>query len=114
MKKEIAEKWVTALRSDKYEQGAGALRSEDDYCCLGVLCDISGLAQWGVTEIGTPTYLGEGAILPIDVQKWAGITTPKGSLATPIDGYGALTEMNDSGMPFGRIAEIIEKNWAEL
>jgi hypothetical protein len=29
--------WVAALRSGKYPQGTGALRSKDDhYCCLGV------------------------------------------------------------------------------
>jgi hypothetical protein len=40
--KELMEKWVEALRSGRYQQGIGKLRSIDDgqYCCLGVLCDI--------------------------------------------------------------------------
>lgn len=44
MKKEIADKWVAALRSGKYKQGRQYLRTfEDNYCCLGVLCEILGL-----------------------------------------------------------------------
>lgn len=38
---ELRKRWVAALRSGKYEQGQSCLRSGgDEYCCLGVLCDI--------------------------------------------------------------------------
>ena len=30
-------KWLEALRSGEYEQGKGFLKTEDGYCCLGVL-----------------------------------------------------------------------------
>lgn len=42
MKKDIAMKWVNALRSGKYKQGAGQLFNSKNktHCCLGVLCDI--------------------------------------------------------------------------
>lgn len=43
MKKEIADKWVEALRSGKYKQTReGVLRTKDkkEYCCLGVLCKL--------------------------------------------------------------------------
>lgn len=40
--KELVKQWVEALRSGKYKQGRQALRNKDEeYCCLGVLCDIS-------------------------------------------------------------------------
>ena len=47
MLRELAERWVTALRSGDYKQGVGSLsRSTDDniytYCCLGVLLDLVG------------------------------------------------------------------------
>ena len=45
MKKEIAERWVSALRSGEYKQGKLYLKSENGYCCLGVLCDILGV-EW--------------------------------------------------------------------
>jgi hypothetical protein len=32
--------WLDALRSGKYYQGEGRLRSENKYCCLGVACDV--------------------------------------------------------------------------
>ena len=37
---ELGRKWVDALRSGKYQQGFGALKTKaGGYCCLGVLCD---------------------------------------------------------------------------
>lgn len=45
MKKEIAKKWVRALRSKKYHQAKGVLKTETrsgstSHCCLGVLCEL--------------------------------------------------------------------------
>lgn len=51
MDKALKAKWLEALRSGKYKQGRGKLRSVDDeFCCLGVLCDISGQGQWKMVE----------------------------------------------------------------
>ena len=45
MNKELKEKWLTALRSGKYNQGRGRLYSiaDNSYCCLGVLCKIQNI-----------------------------------------------------------------------
>ena len=41
MNNNLRKRWVAALRSGEYEQGKERLRSGgDEYCCLGVLCDI--------------------------------------------------------------------------
>lgn len=40
--------WTAALRSGKYSQGKNALRAGDNYCCLGVACDL--IAQAGEGE----------------------------------------------------------------
>jgi hypothetical protein len=45
MDKEWKDRWVTALRSGKYEQGQSQLatlytKHNTKYCCLGVLCNI--------------------------------------------------------------------------
>lgn len=38
MNAELKQQWVEALRSGKYQQGVGRLRTKDgEYCCLGVL-----------------------------------------------------------------------------
>jgi hypothetical protein len=41
MNKEIADKWIEALRSGEYEQGIASLQSGGRFCCLGVLCDLA-------------------------------------------------------------------------
>lgn len=47
MKAELKADWVEALRSRRYQQGRGCLRSPDDkYCCLGVLCDVIDNSKW--------------------------------------------------------------------
>lgn len=40
MNKGIKDRWITALRSEKYSQTKGNLRDDEGYCCLGVLCDL--------------------------------------------------------------------------
>jgi hypothetical protein len=46
MKKVTKEKWIRALRSGKFKQGKQRLRADDGgYCCLGVLCEITGNAK---------------------------------------------------------------------
>lgn len=49
MKAERRQAWVDALRSGKYKQTQGKLHNSDDsFCCLGVLCDITDPTQWRV------------------------------------------------------------------
>lgn len=33
--------WITALRSGEYKQGKGYLKVDNEYCCLGVYCDVN-------------------------------------------------------------------------
>ena len=40
MDKKLKARWVKALRSGKYKQGQGFLKSGGEFCCLGVLRDI--------------------------------------------------------------------------
>jgi hypothetical protein len=45
MNKDIAKKWVRALRSKKYRQAKGVLKIKNkagktSHCCLGVLCEL--------------------------------------------------------------------------
>lgn len=45
MDKDIAIKWATALRSNRYKQGYANLYNtkNDTYCCLGVLCKVQNI-----------------------------------------------------------------------
>lgn len=40
LRPEVKKLWMDALRSGRYSQGREALRRDDQFCCLGVLCDL--------------------------------------------------------------------------
>lgn len=100
MNPELKAKWIAALRSGDYKQGRGVLRSPDEsFCCLGVLCDISGMGQWirrSYYADGTDGY----ACLPAAVSRVAALSISEGRLA----------KMNDHGKSFADIADYIEAN----
>jgi hypothetical protein len=124
MKKAIAEKWVKALRSGKFEQAEGFLKRFDSndkpsHCCLGVLCE---LYNNTMRKNKKKTISIEGIYLPIEVQKWAGMKSPDGGGITieDIDNriggiiYTNLASMNDLGKTFGTISKTIEQNFETL
>lgn len=116
MNEEIKKEWVAALRSGEYEQGREYLNTKGKYCCLGVLCEIAikhGLdlpirTRRTYSNISVIAYDQIEHVLPAKVQKWAGL----GSESPSVQFNGcntALAEMNDEGMSFERIADIIEE-----
>lgn len=52
--------WVTALRSGKYKQGTGYLRSHKGYCCWGVACDLIDPNEWEGSEDGIMAFGKDG------------------------------------------------------
>lgn len=124
MNAEARRLWVDALRSDRYQQGTGALHTVGGYfCCLGVLCEVAleqGM-QLRVAPVPHDThrlsYEGEDSYLPDEVVAWAGLSFanptvpqpvyPGGDLATPV----TLADLNDvTGLSFAEIADLIEKH----
>lgn len=63
MKKAMKDAWLAALRSGKYRQGSGNLRKYDSkakkskFCCLGVLCEVNGVAYQDYDVYGIKEYL---------------------------------------------------------
>lgn len=121
MKKNIAMKWVKALRSGKYKQGRKALRNivNDSYCCLGVLCDISKQHEWILTE-GLFAYGYYTTVLDDDVLEWSGMRDAVGE-HRGVSGQGrSLVGYNDEGdldgtpCTFDKIADWIEINYKAL
>lgn len=113
MKKAIADQWVKALRSGKYKQGQGKLYRDgnDSYCCLGVLCKISG-RPWNKS--------GETLADAPQVVEWAGIGDTRPFVdGTSLIGIGLIT-LNDAGvglvgpLTFDEIADVIQICWKEL
>lgn len=110
MKKEVAKKWVKALRSKKYKQGRWFLKSVDPkntvkHCCLGVLCELyqeeqrrnkkkplqteeqsgcSWQANGSVKNVVVFGVTENSQTLPNSVKRWAGLKTDTGEI---IDGY---------------------------
>ena len=101
MKTDIKKRWLKALRSGKYRQTRGKLKSRNgSFCCLGVLCDIQD-AQWEWDGI-MYGVLGNVAL-------------PPEKFCAGIQSLGELSELNDgtSGHKkhsFSQIADYIEKN----
>jgi len=110
MKKEIKEKWLTALRSGKYKQGTGCLKdSKDCFCCLGVLTDLYAKEhdiKWDGGVLQGDTDL-EYELPTRKVVDWAGLhSDDPGITVDGVEQY--LAEFNDHGNSFNIIADIIE------
>jgi hypothetical protein len=115
MNKELKARWVAALRSGKYAQGQGYLRVGDNFCCLGVLCDIIDSkgwtpntspydgSQWLVDSIHWWWSDGDGCAagaLPVKVLNRINLFDEQEEFV--------LMDMNDSGKTFEEIALYIE------
>lgn len=116
------DEWIKALRSGQYQQGCGLLRSPDDkYCCLGVLLQLEGKEfckyddgsyfvrtndsrnRTGSSYVGEEvTTLGFPGVLPITPA----LINPHGVEVST--GMYELASLNDLGIPFNVIADIIE------
>lgn len=147
MKKDIARKWVRALRSKKYRQAKGVLKIQKpngppSHCCLGVLCELYQAERLKakrplipVEEVKAktvdPTISGKNTVfvfkdsytcLPLSVRRWAGLQDEVGQFRDDTEipaGWEkvrctSLADLNDHGCSFARIADIIEKNVANL
>lgn len=107
---ELKTRWVEALRSKKYTQGHHVLKEEQKdgslaYCCLGVLCEISGIQneivpsskRFSFSDKDGSTYQ---AYLPPSFKRQVGLSS---------DMETRLGTMNDGGDSFEKIADFIEE-----
>lgn len=102
--------WVEALESGKYPQGKSKLRTIDnEFCCLGVACDLFGPKPEVVqTTIGNIyAYDGQYNYLPASLQEKLKFHTQDGkNIATNTH----LTYLNDDGKTFVEIAQMVRAN----
>jgi len=113
MDENVLVKWQKDLRETDAAQGKEYLRRWNEetqrweYCCLGRLCEISGLAEWVDREevlddgsrVKLSSYLGATQYLPNEVAEWAGLCTGSENTAQE-----KLAEMNDEGTDFNTIS----------
>lgn len=132
-------KWVKALRSGKFKQGAGNLKQYNSrgvaqHCCLGVLCELYNQEMKKNKKKSLPEKVcdndsdfshgysrfgGKKEDLPKEVKDWAGMKNSLGKFQTnEVDEYGdreeCLADLNDMGQKFKTIADIIEKNYESI
>jgi hypothetical protein len=103
MDQKLKSKWVAALLSGDYKQTSNKLREGNGsggYCCIGVLCDISKLGEWGGHD--TYNYQDSRSMtgVPLAMMPRVGITQ---------DVEDKLTRYNDSGKTFKWIAGYIKR-----
>jgi hypothetical protein len=126
---EIKQMWVDALLSGEYQQGYNYLASEFQgkvhYCCLGVLCDLAykhHATNRNEDEFARFSYGKDSeynnAILPPDVQAWAGLDDNNPELKATVPDYTEeefedtvrLSELNDDyGFSFKNLAKLIKE-----
>jgi hypothetical protein len=119
MRKVVKQKWVEALRSGDYKQGkmqlhiVGKGKKKDQFCCLGVLCDIYQKQQTKNKKKKLFTHVSDGtnvngdvvfydnndSFLPTEVIAWSGLGP---------EWQDKLSELNDDGYTFSDIAKYIE------
>lgn len=114
--KEKVDLWCRALESGEYAQGVESLQNGDCYCCLGVLSDIYEI----VAEDDLPRDVHgdyDEAILAgkfEKVREWINLNTNEGRLDEPLVFReitpSTLAALNDAGMEFKELAEVISSN----
>ena len=137
MNQDVKNRWIKALRSGDYDQGRTVLRKDNNYCCLGVLCDLyleDHNKGWRVEEVDhegwhleeinhdgfyleemynkTIDYYcdDEDEMLPQTVQKWAGLEESDPRIADETGDLFGISYYNDQlNMPFNQIADLIEE-----
>jgi len=117
--KELIRNWVKALRSGDYEQSSERLRSDDRFCCLGVLCDVSEIGEWdddiyeinGIRDVcGLPLPLIEATGLQINCDHFpiSKESLEKNDIKSRLSSP-TLVDLNDVlNLDFNKIADIIE------
>jgi len=113
MTPELKRKWIKALRSGEYRKSTAVLKrffrtTEPRHCCIGVLCelvkddfeDAKNLIQRRPDFGGHASRTSVGAIMDFRTLGHVGLSN---------EHQKTLTNMNDKGASFDRIANWIEK-----
>jgi hypothetical protein len=102
-------RWLKALRSGDYKQGKYKLYNQDTkaYCCLGVLCEVLELKaeDWKQPHLGR---LPKEACELMGLDDLASFSSRKINKEIPTS-YRNLIYLNDLGISFDHIADVIEK-----
>lgn len=130
MNADVKREWTDALRSGEYQKARGYLRTNEGYCCLGVLCEVA--VRHGIIAEATHSgpdncYARYGpdqdiSTLPAEVVRFAELDNVNPVVEAP-DGFvnnigelkdrASLAEINDAEIDdqdygFDVIADLID------
>jgi len=108
--------WVAALRSANYQQGRGSLYvNNEGYCCLGVKCalEYKKTPSCGTFYGSKVAYYGNCGLNSAGTLPGCWIYYLDSGLRMTNTPYPSLTDLNDQGIPFTVIADIIEACFCE-
>lgn len=105
------QKWIDALKSGKYKQGAVYLKSERAYCCLGIAVELIDGFSDETTFMGIAITTDEGktCALPTSAMKHFKFLDDFGDASHRVHAE-SLSYLNDCGASFKQIAEIVEND----
>jgi hypothetical protein len=125
-------KWLKALRSGEYRQTKEVLKSDEGFCCLGVLCDVVDRKGWEDHDLVEASYFyifdeddRDESLIPQRIfSSWTGITgavpDPRTETAEADEKFhddflgSMLAGLNDeSDWTFEEIADFVEKKAKE-
>jgi hypothetical protein len=101
-------KWLSALRSGRFAQARNYLRSDDQRCCLGVLCDLwaeDHPGSWGPGNYDSEFAFTAGGESVSHMPQLFVLE----AVGLSIDEATVLAARNDKGFSFAEIADIIER-----
>lgn len=110
--------WTAALRSGKYKQGKLALCKDDNHCCLGVLSKIQGRLTY---HDGKESYVDEllyefglGSSNPVHavLKRMGQFPSGVAVILHDLMNIRSLAALNDYGLTFNQIADVIEQVWS--
>lgn len=109
--------WLDALRSGKYTQGFGRLRSDENtFCAVGLLHEVSG-GKWAKKEGAGWVAMDTNQVnwgnknLPMNIGRFLFPGSTYSSLMAKDNLLAKLVELNDGQkLPFSEIADWVEEN----
>jgi hypothetical protein len=101
--------WTGGLRSGRFPQATGRLRTDDGWCVLGVACHTYDHRDWR-REGDAWTYLGCREELPAEVADAFRLRTACGRYG-PL-GSRSLVSDNDEGTSFAQLTDLIDRHLA--
>lgn len=110
MKKEALLSWIDAMESGGFSSSKARLRTSEGFCPLGILCELSGVAEWEESEtkddITYYKYCDEDKYLPSEVADWVGLKDKEKRYMPH-----TVMAMHDQGVPMNEVVVYLRNSY---